>query len=380
MCGLTGFYLQSKKADVRIKVSRAVAMLQMLNEQRGGDSWGYFNGQEVQKDTGGLGSIATDNLMEHRFALAHTRMATTGAKTKRNAHPFDVEGSTAHIIGAHNGVVSNYDSIAKKNGWTVEVDSEVIFQSLANGKSLGDLNGYGTITWVDMEKPDEVMLCRMSDSAQLAIAVLGSLDKAEAVIWSSDEAHLRKALGIVGMKSTMLKVDAHNVYRIDNKGVWITEEKHHIGIQSYSQNSYVPARTYGGFNDNYHGYDRDEEDTVVVSSRDKSKNPLEEPSKIELAASEIGLQKFLDNDHLLRLKPEEQKVVLKALGFPLPPRLANKPEDKKDAVTTDSSKALVVVPEPVVDLTLPVAQKTSEVLNSIGFTQPNPKPEEKQMP
>ena len=81
--------------------------------------------------------------------MGHVRFATTGDVTKKNAHPF-VKGS---VIGAHNGIIDNHQSISSEIGKKVDVDSEVIFGLLNKKEKYQDvfdlLQGDFALTWID---------------------------------------------------------------------------------------------------------------------------------------------------------------------------------------------------------------------------------------
>jgi hypothetical protein len=215
-------------------------------------------------------------------------------------------------------MISNWSTVAAKNNWAgLEVDSEVIFHCLANGIPLSELNGYGTISWVNTAFPKDVFLCRISDSGQLAAATIGKdPDAPDAVIWSSSEGHLRKAMGVSGLEYEMIDIAPHSVYRCDSKGFWLLKEEHKIGTASYIDSGNGWSRIY----------DTGDDDTApVVRYSSSDSNPLATPSQANNITSDKGLRKFLDNKHLLALSKEDQIVVLGALGFEIPPELSGQP-------------------------------------------------------
>lgn len=93
--------------------------------------------------------------------LGHTRAASTGDVTPRNAHPFLVEGAQT-VVGTHNGVLSNWLTFKTKFP-EMEVDSEAIFHLLSEGTAPKDVFGllYGSATcaWANLTT-DKVFLSR----------------------------------------------------------------------------------------------------------------------------------------------------------------------------------------------------------------------------
>ncbi|HKZ34274.1 MAG TPA: glutamine--fructose-6-phosphate transaminase (isomerizing) [Patescibacteria group bacterium] len=124
MCGIFG-YVGKKKA--------ALIILDGLKrlEYRGYDSWGIAVGQEtfaVEKHVGKIGEAVTV-LPKSGIGIGHTRWATHGGVTERNAHPqLDCTRTVALV---HNGIIENYEVLKKKllqKGHTFlsETDTEVM--------------------------------------------------------------------------------------------------------------------------------------------------------------------------------------------------------------------------------------------------------------
>lgn len=78
------------------------------------------------------------------LVMGHTRLATMGAVTSRNAHPFRCGG----IVGAHNGIITN----ARQLYADVEVDSQAALRLIEDRgvKALSELTGTAALTWLDM--------------------------------------------------------------------------------------------------------------------------------------------------------------------------------------------------------------------------------------
>src|SRR5947209_20606138 len=129
MCGIVG-YVGPKEA-----VWFLVEGLARL-EYRGYDSAGVAvlngGGVETRKLAGriaGLRELLTRTPVHGRCGIGHTRWATHGAPTERNAHPhIDCRGRVAVV---HNGIIENADALRaalERSGhrFGTETDTEVL--------------------------------------------------------------------------------------------------------------------------------------------------------------------------------------------------------------------------------------------------------------
>ena len=106
MCGIVG-YIGYKNATPII-----VNGLKKL-EYRGYDSAGIAiiqNGTiEIRRDKGKLSNLEKlleENAPKGIIGIGHTRWATHGIPSQKNAHPHI--GRTKHVVVVHNGIVENY--------------------------------------------------------------------------------------------------------------------------------------------------------------------------------------------------------------------------------------------------------------------------------
>src|SRR5216110_2857078 len=112
MCGIVGY------VGPRDAVSVLVEGLSRL-EYRGYDSAGVavLNGGEVETRKlagriGGLRELLARAPLHGSCGIGHTRWATHGAPTERNAHPHaDCTGTVALV---HNGIIENADVLRKR--------------------------------------------------------------------------------------------------------------------------------------------------------------------------------------------------------------------------------------------------------------------------
>ncbi|MBI5019496.1 glutamine--fructose-6-phosphate transaminase (isomerizing) [Candidatus Gottesmanbacteria bacterium] len=132
MCGIFGYIGDKKTAP-----SMVLTGLKTL-EYRGYDSWGVAvvpdSADEkkvifVKKKAGKIGAATVSDLPPGSLAFGHTRWATHGGVTDKNAHPH--LDCTKMIAVIHNGIVENHETLRnelKKKGhvFVSETDTEVI--------------------------------------------------------------------------------------------------------------------------------------------------------------------------------------------------------------------------------------------------------------
>lgn len=129
MCGIIGFIGNQDAKEVLLKG------LEKL-EYRGYDSAGIAllneEGVHVFKEKGRIAELrkAIDCDIAGMVGIGHTRWATHGGPSRRNAHPHQSESGRFTIV--HNGVIDNYNELkhAYLNGVHIvsDTDSEVIVQ------------------------------------------------------------------------------------------------------------------------------------------------------------------------------------------------------------------------------------------------------------
>src|SRR5215213_11402476 len=121
MCGIVGYVGQQDAVDVVLDGLRRL-------EYRGYDSAGVAivadDTVQVRRKAGKLANLekmlAEQPLPRSTFGVGHTRWATHGAPTDRNAHPHvDAAGRIAVI---HNGIIENHLTLRaslEKQGHTI---------------------------------------------------------------------------------------------------------------------------------------------------------------------------------------------------------------------------------------------------------------------
>ncbi len=176
MCGIVGYVGKGEASHFLMDGLRRL-------EYRGYDSAGiavYANGKiRIVKKEGRLANLEaalSASPLSGHIGIGHTRWATHGRPSDRNAHPHgDCEN---HFVIVHNGIIENYMELkekllAKGHKFQSETDSEVIahlMEELDTGdfletvrKILPYITGTYTLLFMDREHPDTI-ICTKKDN------------------------------------------------------------------------------------------------------------------------------------------------------------------------------------------------------------------------
>jgi glucosamine 6-phosphate synthetase-like amidotransferase/phosphosugar isomerase protein len=145
MCGLTGALLYPRKrtAEEWQDIIDITTANLVFNEERGRDAAGIAvirvdGGCRIFKQPVSASTLcempgyrALISSVDDRTVciLGHTRMPTKGSRWRNvNNHPL----RAGHVVGVHNGVITNDDALFERRGFprAGEVDSEIIFRLL----------------------------------------------------------------------------------------------------------------------------------------------------------------------------------------------------------------------------------------------------------
>ncbi|NIM92541.1 MAG: glutamine--fructose-6-phosphate transaminase (isomerizing) [Anaerolineales bacterium] len=186
MCGIVG-YVGTRDATPLIFEG-----LRRL-EYRGYDSAGLAviqEGQiEVRRDAGKLQRLAEiliEDPIHGNIGIGHTRWATHGEPSARNAHPH--VGNTGEVVVVHNGIVENFlalrDELASEGvDFRSETDTEVIVQLVDRYLSLGydlaeaarraiaHLEGAHGIVLLSTREPDKIVAARLGNAGGVVVGI-----------------------------------------------------------------------------------------------------------------------------------------------------------------------------------------------------------------
>ena len=225
MCGIFGFAKkQNEQNEEQIKRLRRV-LTNLADESvvRGQDSTGLSiitpDDRRIFKTLSSSAELVTHetwqpNILDRitkdtTIVIGHVRFATHGVISTRNAHPFSI----GEVIGAHNGVIYNYNRIAEQYGKKVEVDSEVIFASLnKNDKRIAfeDLNGDFAVSWI--KESNKILHLARESSRPICVAYW---KKARILFWASTPDIMKKALNRAGLNLKNRKLEADYIFTFD---------------------------------------------------------------------------------------------------------------------------------------------------------------------
>jgi glucosamine--fructose-6-phosphate aminotransferase (isomerizing) len=184
MCGIVGAVAQRNVVPILIEGLRRL-------EYRGYDSAGLAvidGGLKRLRSVGrvaSLAAVARDQGAQGHLGIAHTRWATHGAPSERNAHPHVSRGEIAVV---HNGIIENHEALRSRLGgmgyrFESETDTEVIAHLIhhhyaqgrdlldATREALAELKGAYAIGVVAADAPQRLVGARKGSPLLLGIGI-----------------------------------------------------------------------------------------------------------------------------------------------------------------------------------------------------------------
>ncbi len=225
MCGIVGYIGETDATPI------VLAGLKKL-EYRGYDSAGIAvisNGKiEVRRDAGKLANLETliSSLpIKGNIGIGHTRWATHGEPSARNAHPH--LGATGKVVVVHNGIVENFielkeellnDGVVFHSDTDTETIVHLVEKYLSTGESVENsvrktllrLKGAHGVVVMSTLEPDKIIAARIGNAGGVVIG----LGENENFIASDIPAILEHTRRLIFLESRQMAVVTKNTASI----------------------------------------------------------------------------------------------------------------------------------------------------------------------
>lgn len=241
MCGIVGYIGPRDAATV---VYNGLKRL----EYRGYDSAGVAvlaqNGRiAIRRDVGklnNLGSLLAESPVSGEIGIGHTRWATHGEPSQRNAHPH--VGMNGRVVVVHNGIVENFlplreELTAEGVTFASETDTEVIVQlverylesglgfATAVRQTLAQLEGANAVVVISVDQPDQLICARLGNAGGITLG----LGRDEMFIASDIPAILEYTRDMVFLENRQMALLTRHGYQLmDLEGKPLQPEIHTI--------------------------------------------------------------------------------------------------------------------------------------------------------
>jgi glucosamine--fructose-6-phosphate aminotransferase (isomerizing) len=247
MCGIVGYVGHQPALDVVVDALRRM-------EYRGYDSAGIalLDGEgdlTVRRRAGRLANLESALAETDPAALrgttgvGHTRWATHGRPTDRNAHPHrDAAGKIAVV---HNGIIENYAPLRQEletagvefaSDTDTEVAVHLVARNYHHGETAGDftasvlavlrrLDGHFTLVFANADEPGTIIAARRSTPLVVGIG------KGEMFVGSDVAAfigHTRDAVELGQDQAVAITADSYRVTDFDGNDLTDSARKFHI--------------------------------------------------------------------------------------------------------------------------------------------------------
>ncbi|WP_448335091.1 glutamine--fructose-6-phosphate transaminase (isomerizing) [Bellilinea sp.] len=237
MCGIVGYIGERNATPIVLNGLKRL-------EYRGYDSAGIAvlqNGNiEIRRDAGKLSklvSLVENQPVEGHIGIGHTRWATHGEPSARNAHPH--MGTSRQIVVVHNGIVENFlelreELIAEGVSFNSDTDTEVIVhlieRFLSGGTSLEEatrqalrhLKGAHGVVVMSSLEPDKIVAARIGNAGGVVIGI----GENEMFVASDIPAildHTRRMIFLDSHQMAVVTRDNVRVSTLDGKPVQLQE-------------------------------------------------------------------------------------------------------------------------------------------------------------
>jgi glutamine---fructose-6-phosphate transaminase (isomerizing) len=226
MCGIVGYIGPRDATPIVLNGLKRL-------EYRGYDSAGVAVVQggkiEIRRDAGKLGNLAelvSQSPISGSPGVGHTRWATHGAPSARNAHPH--LGATGKVVVVHNGIVENYlelkdELVSEGVTFNSDTDTETIVHLVEHHQASGldlteaarrtfsQIQGAHGIVLVSANEPDKIVCARIGNAGGV---VLG-LGEGENFLASDIPAILEHTRRVIFLESGQMAVVTRDSIRVE---------------------------------------------------------------------------------------------------------------------------------------------------------------------
>lgn len=233
MCGIVGYIGERNATPIILNGLKRL-------EYRGYDSAGLAvlqNGEiQLRRDAGKLShltSLVERDPLEGKIGIGHTRWATHGEPSARNAHPhMSIDGK---VVVVHNGIVENFlelreDLLAEGAVFQSDTDTETIVHLVerylsvntsleeAVRKALLHLKGAHGVVVMNAAEPDKIVAARIGNAGGVVIG----LGEGEMYVASDLPAileHTRKVIFLESRQMAVITRQGATVKTLDGKPI-----------------------------------------------------------------------------------------------------------------------------------------------------------------
>lgn len=229
MCGIVGYIGEKNATPIILNGLRKL-------EYRGYDSAGIavlIDGHiEIRRDSGkltNLENLVKEKPIKGKLGIGHTRWATHGVPSAKNAHPH--VGSAGKVVIVHNGIVENFielkdellnDGVKFKSDTDTETIVQLIEKTLEQNVSLEDavrstlkrIKGAHGIVVMSPLEPDKLIAARIGNAGGVVIG-LGENENFVASDVPAILEHTRRLIFLESRQMAVITKDTVSITTID---------------------------------------------------------------------------------------------------------------------------------------------------------------------
>ena len=226
MCGIVGYIGPQDATPIILNGLKRL-------EYRGYDSAGLAVLQdgkiEVRRDAGKLGRLAelvAGSPVSGSPGIGHTRWATHGAPSARNAHPH--LGASGRVVVVHNGIVENFLELKEEltsegTKFNSDTDTETIVHLVEHHQAAGhdlteaarrtfnQIQGAHGIVLLSADEPDKIVCARIGNAGGVVIG----LGEGENYLASDIPAILEHTRRVIFLESRQMAVITRESVRVE---------------------------------------------------------------------------------------------------------------------------------------------------------------------